>query len=267
LASDEAYPYVLEQKLNQRILNASVTGYGVTEYGKVLEKIAGTVRPDTVIMGFCLNDPTATSQAQILAMVKKNTAPSAAEPDPTRYPNPMVRWLRSVNDRYVRFNDALKTYSRTYLLLKSLATDSSRDYFTADEMMYSQASLLDLLTSELSHLKALAAAHHTSLLLIVFPYEYQLRAPHEASREPQRIIQQAGIKAGVQIYDLFDDLLASLASEQVSSKSLYLFNDPMHFNARGHRIIAELVRKKLTSRHGANGAEAAGKLSGNNGEH
>jgi hypothetical protein len=214
VASDEAYSYLLEQKLNQRILNASVTGYGVTEYGKVLERIAGTVRPDTVIMGFCLNDPAATSQAQILAMVQKKTAPSVAEPDPTRYPNPMVRWLRSVDDRSLRFNDALKTYSRSYLLLKSLATDSSRDYFTADQMMYSRPSSLDFLTSEFTRLKALTSAHVTSLLVIVFPYEYQLRAPHEASREPQRIIQQAGTKAGVQIYDLFDDLLASLASSR-----------------------------------------------------
>ena len=249
VAADQAYPYVLARRLNQHVVNASVTGYGVTEYGTVLENIAGTVQPAMVIIGFCLNDPAATSQANIVDMTQRKTAPSTAAPDPTRYPNPIVRWLRSVNDRYLRFNDVLKSYSRTYLLLKGLATDSSRDYFTADRMLYSEPSLVDLLTSEFSRLRAVAAAHHASLLVIVFPYEYQLRAPDEANREPQRIIQQAASKAGVRLYDLFDDLLASLASEHLSSRSLYLFNDPMHFNGRGHRLVAELVYRKLANRH------------------
>jgi lysophospholipase L1-like esterase len=250
VTADEAYPFVLQRRLSgQRVFNASVTGYGMTDYAQVLDKVAGTVTPDTVVIGWCLNDLAARSQAQIVAMIQKRTAPSTAGPDPSRYPNPLVRWLRSLTDRYPRFHDVLKTYSRTYLLLKSLATDSSRDYFTADKLMYSHPSSLDLLTSEFSHLKTLAVAHRISLLLIVFPYEYQLRAPNEAGREPQRIIQQAGTQAGVQTYDLFDDLVASLASENITSRSLYLFNDPMHFNARGHRLIAELVHKKVTSRN------------------
>ena len=62
---------------------------------------------------------------------------------------------------------------------------------------------------------------------------------------PQRIIQNAGVTAGVQIYDLYDDLLESLASQQIPSQSLYLFNDPMHFSPRGHRLVADLIYRTL----------------------
>ena len=249
VAADEAYPFVLQQMLpHQRVVNASVTGYGMKDYRQVLEKVAGTVRPDMVMIGWCLNDLAETSQAAIVAMTQKSTTPSTGAPDPTRYPNPMVRWLRSVNDRYLRFNDVLKAYSRTYLLLKSVATDSSRDYFTADGVRYADPGMVDLLTSEFVRLRALTERHKSSMVVVVFPYEYQLRAPNEASREPQAIIQQAAIKAGVKIYDLFDDLLNSLEDRQISSRSLYLFNDPMHFNARGHHLIAELLDAKLAGR-------------------
>ena len=246
VASDETYPSLLQEKIsNQRVINASVTGYGITDYRRVLEKIVGDIKPNTAIIGICLNDPAAPSQATISAMIQKRTATSTAMPDAARYPNPVVRWLRHVNDRYLEFNDVMKAYSRTYLLLKSLTTDSSRDYFSADAVMYNEPGTLDRLASEFSRMKTAADAYGASLVLIFFPYEYQLRIPNEATRVPQRIIQNAGVTAGVQIYDLYDDLLESLASQQIPSQSLYLFNDPMHFSPRGHRLVADLIYRRL----------------------
>lgn len=33
-----------------------------------------------------------------------------------------------------------------------------------------------------------------------------------------------------------------------ASTRLYLFNDPMHFSPEGHRLVVELIRKKLGER-------------------
>lgn len=62
--------------------------------------------------------------------------PGPIEVSKDRYPNPVVRTIRYINDNYFNFNEALKRYSRTYLWLKSLATDTSRDYFQADALAY-----------------------------------------------------------------------------------------------------------------------------------
>ena len=245
--ADEGYPYLLETRLTaQRVLNASVTGYGISDYVAALQGTIRDVKPDQVLIGFCLNDTSVTSQANILSMIQRRKEQMESIPDEKRYPNPAVRWLRYINDNYFNFNDALKKYSRTYLLLKSLATDSSRDYFAADEAMYKDPRTLEFLTNEFFRLKELAQAHHASLVIFLFPYEFQLRSPGRETQLPQRIIRQAGLRAGVTIFDLYDDLSNYLRSYQVMSKSIYLFNDPMHFNARGHQVIANLTYAKLT---------------------
>ena len=47
------------------------------------------------------------------------------------------------------------------------------------------------------------------------------------------------------IYDLYDELDEYLKTNQLPSKSLYLFDDPMHFSSVGHRAIAEIVYRHV----------------------
>jgi len=242
VSADQIYPSLLANKFpSRRVVNASVTGYGIADYVAALRAILRDIKPEGVIIAFCLNDTVATSQA----MIQKRKATGESIPDKIRYPNPVVRWLRYVNDNYLDFNPFLRTYSRTYLLIKSLATDTSRDYFLADYVSYQQPQTLDLLTTEFVQLNELAIAYNFPLVVFVFPYEYQLRATTRETHAPQRVIQEAGGKSGLKIYDLFDDLREYLASNGVPSHAIYLFNDPMHFNERGHRVIAELMYRGL----------------------
>lgn len=148
-----------------RILNASVTGYNLADYANVLETILPAQPVEGVILDLCLNDVIGASQANILTVLSKQTdhrptqdqasqtgqqakqqqeqdkvqllaQPGPIEVSKDRYPNPIVRTIRYINDNYFNFNEALKRYSRTYLWLKSLATDTSRDYFQADALAY-----------------------------------------------------------------------------------------------------------------------------------
>jgi lysophospholipase L1-like esterase len=240
VVAEKTYPSLLEEKLGRKVLNASVTGYALVDYVKVLKSTAATFSPELVLIGFCLNDVAPTSQAHIVAMVQNRKGQEETVPDERRYPSVIVRTLRYINDNYFNFNNFLKSHSRTYLLLKSVAVDTSRDYFSADKAYYENGGTIEFLTAQFMELKRLVP-DSTALVLVIFPYEYQLRADSTEALGPQKILKEAGRLAGIRIYDLYDDLTEYLKVNRASSRSIYLFNDPMHFNSLGHRAIADFL--------------------------
>ncbi len=242
--AEQTYPSLLEEKLGKKVLNASVTGYRIVDYVEVLGNIVDNFKPQLVIIGICLNDVSPTSQANIVGIARKKKADGEVTPDERRYPNMFVRTLRYINDNYLDFHTFLGSYSRTYVLVKSLATDSARDHFLADELYYDDPQTIEVLSSQFTKLKRLLT-DEKPLVLFIFPYEYQLRAGSLEVLEPQKIIKEAGHRAGVTIYDLYDELAEYLKANRLPSKAIYLFNDPLHFNSVGHHAIAELVYRHI----------------------
>ena len=242
--AEQTYPSLLEEKLGKKVLNASVSGYRMEEYVEVLRHIVVNFEPQLVIIGICLNDVSPTSQANIVTIARKKKADGEVTPDERRYPNMFVRTLRYINDNYLDFHTFLGSYSRTYVLVKSLATDSARDHFLADELYYDDPQTIEVLSSQFTKLKRLLT-DEKPLVLFIFPYEYQLRAGSLEVLEPQKIIKEAGHRAGVTIYDLYDELAEYLKANRLPSKAIYLFNDPLHFNSVGHHAIAELVYRHI----------------------
>ena len=242
--AEQTYPSLLEEKLGKKVLNASVTGYRIVDYVEVLGNIVDNFKPQLVIIGICLNDVSPTSQANIVGIARKKKADGEVTPDERRYPNMFVRMLRYINDNYLDFHTFLGSYSRTYVLVKSLATDSARDHFLADELYYDDPQTIEVLSSQFTKLKRLLT-DEKPLVLFIFPYEYQLRAGSLEVLEPQKIIKEAGHRAGVTIYDLYDELAEYLKANRLPSKAIYLFNDPLHFNSVGHHAIAELVYRHI----------------------
>jgi hypothetical protein len=129
-------------------------------------------------------------------------------------------------------------------LLKSFAADSGRDHFEADRLYYRDAKMIEFLSSHFAKLKR-SLADQKALLVVLFPYEYQLRTGSLEILEPQNIIKEAGHRAGVTIYDPYDELLKYLKVNRLPSKAIYLFNDPLHFNSVGHHALAELVYRHI----------------------
>ena len=245
--AEQTYPSLLEEKLGKKVLNASVTGYGIVDYVEILGHIADNFKPQLVIIGICLNDVSPTSQANIVTIARNRTADGEVTPDERRYPSMLMRTLRYINDNYFNFDTFLGSYSRTYVLLKSLATDSARDHFLADESYYRDPKMIEFLSLQFAKLKRLLT-DEKPLVVFIFPYEYQLRAGSLEALEPQKIIKEAGHRAGVTIYDLYDGLVEYLKANQLPSTAIYLFNDPMHFNSVGHHAIAELIYRHINRR-------------------
>jgi lysophospholipase L1-like esterase len=246
--AEKTYPSLLGDRFGKRVLNASVTGYGIADYLEVLGHIAGNFKPQLVILGICLNDVVPTSQANIVTLTRKKKEDAEVSPDERRYPTLLMRTLRYINDNYLNFHSFLGSHSRTYVLLKSFAADSARDHFEADRLYYRDAQMVEFLSSQFAKLKR-SLADENILLFVIFPYEYQLRTGSLEALEPQNIIKEAGQRAGVTIYDPYDELLEYLKVNRLPSKAIYLFNDPLHFNSVGHHAIAELVYRYINQRY------------------
>jgi lysophospholipase L1-like esterase len=246
--AEQTYPALLEEKLGKKVLNASVTGYGIMDYVEVLGRLANRFNPRVVLVGICLNDVSAASQVNLAAMARNSKEDRELSPDERRYPNIVMRTLRYINDNYLNFHTFLGSYSRTYVFVKSLAADSARDHFSADRSYYQRPQTIEYFRSHFTELKR-ALADDTALVVVVFPYEYQLRTGSLKDVEPQDIIREAARRAGVPIYDLYDELMEYLKVNRLLSGAMYLFNDPLHFNSVGHHAIAELLYRRIQSEH------------------
>jgi lysophospholipase L1-like esterase len=245
--AEQTYPSLLEEMLDKKVLNASVSGYGIADYVEVLGHVVNNFKPRLVLMGICLNDLSPTSQANIVTLARNRKDDGEVSPDERRYPSRLMRTLRYINDNYLNFHSFLGFHSRTYAWLKSLAADSARDHFMADRMYYRDAKTIEFLSSQFVKLKRSLTGENV-LLFVVLPYEYQLRTGSLEALEPQNIIKEAGDMAGVTIYDPYDELMEYLKVNRLPSRAIYLFNDPLHFNSVGHRVIAELVYRHINQR-------------------
>jgi lysophospholipase L1-like esterase len=226
--AEQTYPSLLEDKLGKRVLNASVTGYGIVDYAEVLGHIAGNFKPQLVIVGICLNDVSPTSQANIVTLTRTRKEDVEVSPDERRYPTLLMRTLRYINDNYLNFH-------------------SARDHFEADRLYYRDAEIIEFLSSQFAKLKR-SLTDEKVLLFVLFPYEYQLRIGSLEILEPQNIIKEAGRRAGVTIYDPYEELSEYLKVKKVPSRAIYLFNDPLHFNSVGHHALADLVYRHINQR-------------------
>ena len=164
---EQIYSSLLEEKLGKKVVNASVTGYGIVDYVEVLGHIADSFKPQLVIIGICLNDVSPTSQVNIVTLTRKEDG--ELSPDERRYPNMLMRTLRYINDNYVNFHSFLGSHSRTYVLLKSFAADSARDHFEADRLYYRDAKMIEFLSSQFAKLKR-SLTDEKVLLFVLFPY-------------------------------------------------------------------------------------------------
>jgi lysophospholipase L1-like esterase len=246
--AEQTYPSLLEEMLGKKVLNASVTGYGIADYVEVLGHVVDNFKPRLVLIGICLNDLSPTSQANIVTLARNRKEDGGVRLDERRYPNRLMRTLRYINDNYLNFHSFLGFHSRTYAWLKSLVADSARDHFEADRLYYRDAETVEFLSSQFVKLKR-SVTDEKALLLVIFPYEYQLRTGSLEALEPQNVIKEAGHRAGVTIYDAYDELLDYLKVNSLPSRAIYLFNDPLHFNSVGHHAIAELLYRHISQRH------------------
>jgi hypothetical protein len=156
----------------------------------------------------------------------------------------MPSWLRYIDENVFNFN----RHSRLYVWIKSRVFDSSAITFRASRALYVRPDAQALIVEDISRLTELARDHNAWIEFFVFPYEYQLRSVEQADLLPQQVIKAASSDAGITIHDLYGALADHLRTSGETSKSLYLFSDPMHFSPAGNDVVARLVQTRIAQR-------------------
>lgn len=236
-------PHILERLLdNHRVVNAAVTTHNSRDYANVLATLLPAIRPEGIIVGLCLND--FNREYKFAKLSQQDRAQRSGEGNRSAVPS----WLRYINDHVFDFKSVLRRHSRLFVWIKSRVFDSSANVFQKDRKLYLRPNAQAQITKHISRLKELARDHNAWIEFFIFSYEYQLRSAEQADLFPQQVIKAAASDAGITIHGLHRALADHLRASGETSKSLYLFSDPMHFSAAGHDVIAHLVHTRIAHR-------------------
>ena len=213
---------------DKRIYNASVLGYDTFDYKNVISSVVAQ-KPGIkeVILFYCLNDLSNVSQQ----IIRQQTEP---------YENPDLPRDQPTIAR--RINDYLRTRSKLYLWLRSMLYDSSKTYFLNDVSFYQKDdSELKPALQPLADIHDSLAASGIKFKVFILPYEVQVRpgAPAEYFAAQQKV-EKFLRENNIDYYDAREDF-----KKANSPVLLYIFGDPMHLSAAGHRLAAETVCREI----------------------
>jgi lysophospholipase L1-like esterase len=212
-----------------RTINAAVIGYSLEDYVAAVRRLleGPGPAPRQVFLGFCLNDVSPSSKAEILA--------SIAGPPPSA---PVQGGILA------RLNAFLRERSKLYLVIKSLLVDSSRGYYAADAPRYADRETMKRALDALEEIKRMLATRDVGFIVLILPYEYQFRAPDPTTAwQPQQVVKSLLERAGIDYVDLASEFAAGAAMSQKRLADYYLYNDPMHLSSLGHALVADRVER------------------------
>jgi len=217
----------------RRVYNSSVIGYSTPDYRNVVQGFVPSHPEVTaVVLLYCLNDVTAATSEHIDRYLKQQASP----------PKSLTETLRSVQ-LLSDANDYLRSRSKLYLFIRhQLLRTQMRDWKLVLQL-YSPEHAGEAAQSvrDIADISAALQARGIPLIVVLSPFEYQLRRPDDPETQvPQRIVLDLLAKAGIDAIDPRPSFDAS-----VPSADYFLGYDAMHLSARGHRVIADVVTEAL----------------------
>ena len=230
----ECFPYLVERRLAERwaprsveVVNASVPGYSTFQQAIWLERHGLALHPDAVVVQFCLND--VTERYHTVAAYGGDDRFLGVDTRAGRGGG-LSGWLLRHSHAWGRLVRARQWWGRgrEAYEVEQLATDAP-----SAEIEEAWQRAID----ELDRIRATAEAEGIPLVLLIAPYRFQLFDPARTRQPQDRLIAWA-LRHGVTCIDP----LPALAHASVSQS---VFDDHSHFNAAGHRLVADLVAEAL----------------------
>lgn len=241
-----------------QIINAGVQGYATfQEYNSFVASLE--FEPDFIVVGFCMNDLAEPFVVQeqyggtgfdYHGITQARSAATSYLLNETGYGRLIQSWRdrhKSVelSRRWQLFN--VKEISRTPL------ADSK------------YAENWRVVLADLDRIYALARLRNVPILLLLFPYTFQLSRPD--FQEPQRILKQHAASRRIDVIDftelyekkVFDAHVVEFLTEKGFTDkdidALYLgrirkfFLDEDHFTSEGHNIVASVLYDYILQQH------------------
>jgi lysophospholipase L1-like esterase len=137
----------------------------------------------------------------------------------------------------------LRRNSKAYFFIKNIVSDRSKVYFDYDRRYYdTDNELLINSVKDIVDLSIICKGSNIPLYLFIFPYEYQLRQIQDGTLlNPQKVLKNLLSQNGIEAIDCIN----AFEGKGDDSKKYYLFADGIHFSEKGHRLMAEFIKKKL----------------------
>jgi len=234
VALSSLYPILLENHLNARgperfdVINTGVPGYSTFQQLRLLELRGLRLRPDVLVLQFCLNDVVEryTTVAEFggrdvfLGVDTRQAVPGA------------VGWL-------IR-------NSRAYAALAERAAERNRreaeyrvQHLARDAIGPPLEHAWETVLAEIDAIHAIAQRNEIPLLIVIAPYRFQLADP-DGSRQPQDRLLAFARARGIPALDLLPVFATAMGHTESS-----LFLDASHFSESGHAVAAEALLPTL----------------------
>lgn len=234
---------------SHQIINAGVHGYSTFQERVTLERNLD-LRPDFVAVGFCMNDVT-----EPFVVSTEHGGTGLDYHGVTQTPNPVSGWL--ANETGVgRLMQKLAQRGKSIEEAKRLEIYNTRQMALESRTNPVYQEGWTIVLGELEKLYAVARDHELPVVLMIFPYTYQLGDP--ATRIPQEILLEHAKAQGVDVIDLTPvfaeaiyqekDVVALLESKGKTPEEIMrffgwrigeYFFDEDHFKEPGHALVAE----------------------------
>jgi HEAT repeat protein/lysophospholipase L1-like esterase len=206
LKPDDAYPQVLQRKLDARgvrveVFNVALPGWATPQDRMAYERIARKYKPDQVLVGVCLND--------ILEMQNTQRRPPAP-------------WLLTLYQRSALVRRVVGAPAREIRLVEQLCTGPDRPAVREG---------IERFFAEVRRLRGEVEGDGGRFGLLIFPFLFQLEDGAPPPRI-QQIIAEFAKREGIPSLDLLPAIRAAGPAA---------FVDHSHFSAVGTEIVAEQV--------------------------
>jgi len=236
---DETFSAALERRLGSidsthksfQVINAGVHGYS-TYHERVLLERSFDLAPDLILVGFCLNDVT-----EPFVVDEAHGGTGLDYHGVTQTPNPLSGWL--ANETGIgRWLQSRIAHAKSLEAEKRLEVYNVRRMAEESRTDPRMIEAWRIVLGQLDEIDKLAREHDVPLLLVVFPFTFQL--PDATLREPQRILAEHAGALGMNILDLTDTFAAAVQDGAQPSEArvdAYFFDED-HLTPLGHELVA-----------------------------
>jgi lysophospholipase L1-like esterase len=234
---------------SHQVINTGVHGYSTFQEKRVLERTL-VFAPDIVFVGFCLNDVT-----EPFVVDTEYGGTGLDYHGVSQTPNPIVGWL--MNETGLgRLLQTLAARGKTLQAEKRLEVYNARAMAAGSRSDPKMQEAWRIVLGQMTELYAVAEQHGVPVVLVIFPYTFQLA--DEDLRAPQEILKAHAAEHGVPVIDTTDDFAAAVLDDPELVAYLRrkgktgdeilayhrhfadkLFFDEDHFTDAGHRIVAQ----------------------------
>jgi lysophospholipase L1-like esterase len=246
LAEEDSFPVQLERELTARsgeryeVLNAGVQGYNTENELAFLRARGLALEPETVVVGFNLNDFDYAPAIGPLGVLTRDPAERVSSWSPANISEfyLVLRWLVITRGRFLgtpaaNTGNHVRQPGEPFIDLDRYVSALRKQYYAKpnDERWQTMAD-------SLHGLGALAREHGLRLVIAIIPDGDQFGDP-PPSLVPQQKVLAICRDAGLDCIDLYPAFAAAGGSD--------LYQDIMHPNAAGQKVIAHALADRLSS--------------------